>query len=204
MAPRPDPPPGPPVDLERTLRAQLRRAPGRYLLTGGQTGVDTAAAVAGLDLGLRVHLVFPQGFRQEDGPLTAARRAELDGAEFHELASPEFADRTWSCVSLADAVILIDPAGGAGCQETALAASHYGKPVLSFGPADEIQDSQRKTPRLAPAARVARWLQKHDPQVLMIAGCRASLLASRGAEPEMQALVAATMAAVSSVHSPRS
>jgi Circularly permutated YpsA SLOG family len=196
MPSRPDPPPGPAADYERTLRAHLRRAPGRCLLTGGQTGADTAAAVAGLDLGLRVHLVFPQGFRQEDGPLTAARRAELGGAEFHELASPEFGDRTWSCVSLADAVILIDPAGGAGCQETALAASRRCKPLLSFGSAGEIQVSQRKTPRLAPAARVARWLEKHDPQVLMFAGCRASLLASQNQEAMLRALVADIMPAV--------
>ena len=45
------------------------------MLTGGQTGVDTAAARAALAAGLPVHLVFPCGFRQEDGPLTRAGAA---------------------------------------------------------------------------------------------------------------------------------
>src|ERR1700722_4853750 len=134
MPSRPDPPPGLPADFDRALRAQLRRTPGRRLLTGGQTGVDTAAAIAGLDLGLRVHLVFPHGFRQEDGPLTATRRAVLAGAQFHELASPEFADRTWSCAGLADVVILIDLAGGAGPQERGPGAHPPGQAAAEVRP----------------------------------------------------------------------
>ena len=58
---------------ERIARAQA----GRCVLTGGQTGVDTLAAQSALRAGLAVHLVFPLGFSQEDGPLTPARRAEL-------------------------------------------------------------------------------------------------------------------------------
>ena len=76
---------------EQDLRARLLRRPGICVLTGGQTGVDTAAARAALAAGLPVHLVFPRGFRQEDGPITPARRRALRGAVLHELASGEFA-----------------------------------------------------------------------------------------------------------------
>ncbi len=111
------------------LRAALRPAPGVTVLTGGQTGVDTLAACAALGAGLPVHMVFPRGFRQEDGPLTPARRAELRGAVLHQLASTGFAQRTWTCVSLADAVLLVDPAGGEGCQETVRAADRLRAPA---------------------------------------------------------------------------
>jgi hypothetical protein len=72
----PDAEPEPPVDLDLhpdlELRAELRVTPGITVLTGGQTGVDTLAARAALSVGLPVHMVFPHGFRQEDGPLTAS------------------------------------------------------------------------------------------------------------------------------------
>ena len=50
----------------------------------------------------------------------------------HELASPDFRQRTWTCVYLTDAVILLDPAGGDGCQETIRAADHLGRPLLDL------------------------------------------------------------------------
>ena len=100
------------------------------VLTGGQTGVDTYAALAALRTGLPVHLVYPSGYRQEDGPLTAARRRRLAGAWLHELGSASFRYRTWTCVYLADAVILLDPAGGSGCRETLRAARKLGRPLL--------------------------------------------------------------------------
>src|SRR5260221_12721749 len=123
------------------------------VLTGGQTGVDTAAARAALVAGLVVHVVFPCGYRQEDGPITPAGRRALRGAVLHELASPEFGDRTWTCVALADAVILIDPAGGDGCQETIRAAEQLGRPLLNLparlGPAGPASagGAGRRAPR---------------------------------------------------------
>lgn len=162
------------------LRADLRRGPGRCLLTGGQTGVDTAAALAGLRAGLPVHVVFPHGFRQEDGPLTPDRRHALRGATLHELASPEFRHRTWTCAHLADAIILIDPAGGEGCQETIRAASRLGRPLLSLPAAPELLQDERSVPRLAHPEAITSWLERARPRVLMIAGCRSSVLASQG------------------------
>jgi hypothetical protein len=152
----------------------LRRWPGICLLTGGQTGVDTAAARAALGANLPVHLVFPRGLRQEDGPITPARRDDLRGAVLHELASDSFRDRTRTCVSLSDAVILIDPAGGEGCLETQQAARDLGRPLLTLAAhGARVQ---------AGLDEVAGWIERTQARVLMVAGCRGSLLAAAGCE----------------------
>jgi hypothetical protein len=172
------------------LRAALLRGPGICVLTGGQTGVDTAAAAAALSASLPVHLFFPLGFRQEDGLITPARRRALRGAVLHELASAEFRHRTRTCVSLSDAVILIDPAGGEGCLETQRAARDLGRPLLA------LTGQCRREPGTGPAGPddVAAWIERAQARVLMIAGCRGSLLAAAGCErlaAEQAAVVAA-------------
>src|SRR5215831_2656609 len=116
------------------------------------------AATAALRAGLNVHIVFPQGFRQEDGELSPDRRRQFDGAVLHELSSNRFEDRTWTCAYLADAVLLLDPAGGAGCRETARAARKLGRPLLR--PAGPGQPT---------AAGVESWLARSDARVLMVA-----------------------------------
>jgi hypothetical protein len=114
-----------------------------------------------------VHVVFPRGFRQEDGPLTPERRAELHGAMLHELASTGFAQRTRACVRLADAVLLFDPAGGAGCEETVRVAALLGRPLLDL------------TGSGAAGPAVLSFIRDNGAQVLMFAGCRGSLLAGQ-------------------------
>jgi hypothetical protein len=169
---------------EAGLRAAVHGTPGVCVLTGGQTGVDTWAARAALRAGLPVWLVFPRGFRQEDGPLTPSRRSRLRGAAFRELDAASFRQRTRTCVFLADAVILLDPAGGDGCRQTARAARELGRPLLAPppGPVD-------------PAA-VAAWLAGARARVIMIAGCRASVLAAAGARPAVRAQAATVVGAV--------
>jgi hypothetical protein len=170
------------------------------VLTGGQTGVDTAAARAALVAGLLVHIVFPCGYRQEDGPITPAGRRALRGAVLHELASPEFGDRTWTCVALADAVILIDPAGGDGCQETIRAAGQLGRPLLNLparlGPAGRASAGRasRRAARTEVAPAVGDFLCRNRTQVLMIAGCRGTLLAGQHKTAEVETRVRAIAA----------
>jgi hypothetical protein len=181
------------------LRDELRAATGITILTGGQTGVDTLAARAAISVGLPVHVVFPRGFGQEDGPLTAERRAKLDGAVLHELASTGFAQRTWTCVSLADAVLLLDPAGGEGCQETMRAANRLERPLLDLTPIVTGTGGSAGTGDVGFAVRT--FLRENRTQVLMIAGCRGSLLAS-GADGQV-AEVRALLEEVASSLAPR-
>ncbi|MDR2986205.1 MAG: putative molybdenum carrier protein [Nocardiopsaceae bacterium] len=162
-------------DLE--LRAELRLTPAITVLTGGQTGVDTLAARAALSVGMPVHMVFPHGFRQEDGPLTAERRAELHGAVLHQLASSGFAQRTWTCVSLADAVLLIDPAGGNGCRETVRAADRLERPLLDLTGSSTGTGGSGSAGDVRSAVR--SFISGNGAQVVMIAGCRGSLLAGQ-------------------------
>jgi Circularly permutated YpsA SLOG family len=171
------------------LRGLVRATSGLTVLTGGQTGVDTITAQAALRAGLTVHLVFPLGLRQEDGRLTTARRRRLAGAVIHELGSASFRRRTWTCVDLADAVLLLDPAGGAGCRETGRAARALGRPLLHPAPGE------------VSAARVTRWLAEEAARVLMVAGCRASVLASRaGANSSVRADVAEVISGAAAWH----
>jgi hypothetical protein len=175
---------------DHVLRGQLHAGPGLVVLTGGQTGVDSYAARAALEAGLSVHLVFPAGLRQEDGPLTEARRRRLAGAVAHELPSASFRFRTWSCVFLADVVLLLDPAGGTGCLETARAATGLGRPLLEAGAAG------------LSAAQATDWLTETGAQVLMVAGCRASVLARKGKGPGLRTQLARVMAGVAARSAP--
>jgi Circularly permutated YpsA SLOG family len=168
--------------MERDLRLLLRSEPGLTVVTGGQTGVDTYAARAALRAGLAVHLVFPRGYRQEDGRLTTERRGQVSGAVLHELNSASFRYRTWTCAYVADVIVLLDPAGGAGCRETARAARKLGRPLLSPWPGELI------------SADVDGWLARTGARVLMVAGCRGSLLASRGKERAAEGDLAVLMA----------
>jgi hypothetical protein len=167
---------------ERRLRDLVRTGPGLSVLTGGQTGADTYASLAALQAGLAVHIVFPAGYRQEDGSLSAARRQRLAGAVLHELGSASFRYRTWTCVYLADVVLLLDPAGGSGCRETARAARKLGRPLLNPS-AGKLSADQ-----------TADWLAETGARVLMVAGCRASVLASQGKGRGLRTDLAAIMA----------
>jgi Circularly permutated YpsA SLOG family len=173
---------------EQALRGLVRAAPGLTVLTGGQTGVDTYAAIAALQAGLPVHLVFPAGYRQEDGPLTPARRRRFAGAILHELPSASFRYRTWTCAYLADAVLLLDPAGGSGCRETVHAATQLGRTLL-VSRSDAVTGDQ-----------AADWLASAGARVLMVAGCRASVLASKGKGRGLRTELAGIMAGARRYH----
>jgi Circularly permutated YpsA SLOG family len=179
--------------------AALRAAPGLVVLTGGQTGVDTLAARAGLGAGLTVHLAFPRGMRQEDGPVTGDRLAELSGAVVHELATAEFAERTWACAGLADAVILIDPAGGDGCAETVRAAAQLGRPLLELTRYVGGFASGLSSPGSVVEAAASDFLSENSPRVVLVAGCRGSLLAQSAMTAAVAGLLGPVMSALAGV-----
>jgi hypothetical protein len=173
---------------ESALRQHIRGTAGLTIVTGGQTGVDTYAALAALRAGLPVQVVFPAGFRQEDGNLTPARRRRLRGAELHTLTSASFRYRTWTCVYISDAVLLLDPAGGSGCRDTARAAHSLGRSLL-------VPDTGSLT-----ADATAAWLTGTGARVLLVAGCRASVLARRGKGRGLRTQLAAVMTGARRYH----
>ncbi|HEX9067037.1 MAG TPA: putative molybdenum carrier protein [Streptosporangiaceae bacterium] len=193
---RPERLPGP-VSAE-TVAAALRAEPGLVVLTGGQTGVDSLAARSALAAGLPVHLAFPRGLRQEDGPVTPERLAGLRGAVVHELAGAGFAVRTRTCVGLADAVILVDPAGGDGCSETIRAAADLGRPLLDL----TAFAGRPGRPRTGVLATVREFLSRNSPHVVLVAGCRASLLDASGTTAGAAEAVGAAIRAAADLAGP--
>ncbi len=175
-------------DIEARLRRDLRASEGITIVTGGQTGVDTYAAQTALQAGLPVHLIFPAGLRQEDGGLTRSRRDQLAGAILHELPDASFRYRTWTCAYVSDAVLLLDPAGGSGCQETARAARQLGRPLL------------RPSPSQLTAELAAGWLADTCARVVLVAGCRASLLARAGESDGLRTQLARFMTGARQCH----
>jgi len=180
--------PGDVIRAEAGLRSAVRAAAGLTIVTGGQTGVDSYAAQAALRGRLRVHVIFPAGLGQEDGPLPPGRRQRLAAAQVHELGQAAFDYRTWTCVYVSDVVLLLDPAGGAGCAETARAARMLGRPLLAPEPGQLT------------AAHTRQWLAQTAARVVLIAGCRASLLGRAGAMRSVRTDIAEFMIAARPYH----
>lgn len=153
-----------PSSTEGRLIASVHRSPGLAVLTGGQTGVDELAAAASASAAIPTHVVMPQGGRRETGAFAAAGPT----VRVHQLASPSYRYRTWACVYASDAVILIDYAGSEGGHETRLAARWLNRPLI------EVADAALTTGDLD------AWLAGIAPEAVLIAGNRASLLASAG------------------------
>lgn len=145
----------------------VRCSPGLTVVSGGQTGAESVAIQEAVKLGLPVHAIMPKGLRQESGPMTARQAARLGNFRVHELGSESFRYRTWATVYAADAVVLLDHAGGEGSEEARRAAHFLNRPLL---------DSGRKP--LASVA-VAHWLESQGARVVLVAGNRASLLAAK-------------------------
>jgi hypothetical protein len=106
----------------------------------------------------------------------------------HELSAASFRYRTWTCAYIADVVVVFDPAGGAGCAETVRAAHKLGRPLLRPEPGELMAD------------HAADWLAKTGARVLMVAGCRESLLVSKGKDHGVRTDLAALLAGAHRQH----
>ena len=132
----------------------------RRVISGGQTGADRAALDVARELGLAHGGWVPRGRWAEDGVLATHYQVQ-------ETESPHTAIRTEWNVRDADATLVFShgPATG-GTALTIELAGRLGKPLLQvdFAASDEAQATQQ----------VTAWLQKVRPEVLNVAGPRAS------------------------------
>jgi hypothetical protein len=132
----------------------------RKIISGGQAGADRAALDAAIALGIPHGGWAPKGRWAEDGPL--ARRYRV-----REVDSSDPAVRTEKNVLTADATLIIShgPLTG-GSRLTRILAHRHQKPVL------HIDLAEVTLPRAV--VKVRKWLLRHRPGVLNVAGPRAS------------------------------
>ncbi|HVU87102.1 MAG TPA: putative molybdenum carrier protein [Pirellulales bacterium] len=130
------------------------------IVSGGQAGADRAALDVAIELAIEHGGWVPRGRWAEDGPLPPRYRMQ-------ESESAQPAERTEGNVRDSDATLIFShgpPTGGTAL--TARVAERLRKPALSIDLA--VSDE-------AAAARdITAWLQRVRPQVLNVAGPRAS------------------------------
>jgi hypothetical protein len=130
------------------------------LISGGQTGADRAALDAAIALGLPHGGWLPKGRKTEAGPLPPHYRLQ-------ELDSPRYRDRTERNILSADATLICSygPLTGGSALTEALAIRHD-RPLLHVN-FDHM-------PMEAAVTLAQRWLDVLKPNVLNVAGPRAS------------------------------
>ena len=131
------------------------------VVSGGQTGADRAALDVALECGLEIGGWVPRGRLAEDGPI-AARYTGL-----RETESADPAVRTARNVRDSDATLILShgPLTG-GSLFTMQTAGKLGRPALHV-------DLTGKSDAAA-AAEIRAWLMTVRPNILNVAGPRAS------------------------------
>lgn len=130
------------------------------IISGGQTGADRAALDAAIANGISHGGWLPAGRRTEDGPLSLVYALD-------ELSGPSYPARTRQNVLEGDATLIVShgPLTG-GSALTADIAGRENKPWLHI----DLDDLDRR----GALAEVKMWLREHRPDVLNVAGPRAS------------------------------
>jgi hypothetical protein len=133
----------------------------RKIISGGQSGADLGALLAGEALGTATGGAMPKGFRTEAGP----RPSYAERFGMHETSSSSYRSRTLQNVIESDATVIFGgPLLAGGSLLTKRLCDRLGRPciVLDF----PATNDQRK--------RFAEWLASHPIQVLNVAGNRES------------------------------
>lgn len=145
------------------------------IISGGQTGVDTAALRAAKLFGMETGGTIPKGSFNENGPIY--KLAVEYGLKEHP-NSTSYRDRTIANVEDADATLWIGNKKSPGYRATKLAAEMCEKPFLAVSHSE-----------IGSLAKVYIWLKSTHPpiQTLNVAGHREST--SPGIEGESEAFL---------------
>ena len=146
---------------EGRIYETLRRSPAPVILSGGQSGIDTAGLAAGSFLGLPAFAVMPRNGRREDGKTMEeiAARGNLN-VRCLTLASESYRFRTWANVFFSDVTLLFDFVGMSEGSRAAIEACEYFK--RPYFVLTETNDEQTR--------RAGRFLEENGPKVINIAG----------------------------------
>jgi hypothetical protein len=136
------------------------------VISGGQTGADTAGLTAAASAGIRTGGIAPKGYRTECGANPALKKYGL-----REHASDQYPPRTAQNVADADATLIIAETLDTGSALTRDLCLRMGKPVFHLALRDP-SDAQSLT-------QVTEWInrlyeRKGGPLELNIAGNRES------------------------------
>lgn len=137
----------------------------RLITSGGQSGADIGALKAAKALGVATGGWAPKGWRTEFGPKPSLGRL------FHleQCDSPDFHVRTLMNVVECDAVLLIaEKFDSPGTRLTERYAVRHRKPTA------QVQKSG-KSPKPSEIERIRKWMDYHQPEVLLVAGNRESV-----------------------------
>ena len=132
----------------------------KKIISGGQTGVDQAALDAAIDCGISYGGWLPAGRKTEYGPLPLRYIME-------EMETASYPERTRKNVVSADATLIISHGqltGGSAL--TAHIAKEMNFPYFHLD-LDELNSR-------ADLQKTAKWLQVIRPEILNVAGPRAS------------------------------
>ncbi len=132
----------------------------KKIISGGQTGVDQAALDAAIASGVEYGGWLPAGRKTENGPLPQRYIMQ-------EMDSASYPQRTRKNVACADATLIIShgPLIG-GSALTASIAREMDLPFFHLN-LDELTATQG-------IQKISQWLHKYQPQILNVAGPRAS------------------------------
>jgi hypothetical protein len=136
------------------------------IISGGQTGADMGGLLAARDLGLETGGAAPQGWWTEQGP----KETLLRSFGLNEWIEPGYPARTSQNVIQSDGTLLVGPYDSGGSAFTFAVAQEVKKPVflLVYSAALHIQNFDLQVEAFR------EWLERHQIQVLNVAGNRES------------------------------
>lgn len=151
---------------DRKIAPALDRPSLTQIISGGQTGADRGALLAGLEVGLPIGGWIPRGARAEDG-----RIPDNLAQHMRETSSSSYPPRTSLNVRDADGTMIVSFGStlGRGSLRTREVAAAMDAPCLHV----RVTESGQVAPPLN-LDQVVRWLVDHAIQILNVAGPRES------------------------------
>ncbi len=155
-------------DIQRSSEAHdegkyydlLRLSPAVTVISGAQSGVDSAGLRAASFLGLPAFGIMPRGGRREGETIEQYAGQEHVYLRKIELATDSYRFRTYANVYFADVTVILDFVNGSeGTECTVRACEWFGRPCLLLSDLSEEN-----------AAAAVAFLLRHRPGVINIAG----------------------------------
>ncbi len=139
---------------------ELRLSPAPAVISGGQSGIDSAALMAASFLGLPAFAIMPKNGRREGCTIEEFQKSTGTVLRKIELATTSYRFRTYANVYFSDVTVIYDFVGKSeGTLATEDACKFFQRPYLL------LQETGNRA-----AETLFAFLKKHRPQVINFAG----------------------------------